>query len=124
MDTKPDVTDHFENVGNHGIQHRGSRSTQGVRASRMEEALAQENPQPLRKSFLKLYACIFVAYLCCATNGFDANTFGNYLQIYWWRSANSILGGLSAMPGFVDYFGINSGNQGLVAALVCPSILF
>lgn len=42
----------------------------------MEEALLQENPKALRKSFLKLYALIFVAYLCSATNGFDANTFG------------------------------------------------
>jgi hypothetical protein len=44
--------------------------------SRMQAALLKENPRPLRKSFLKLYCCIFVGYLCSATNGFDANTFG------------------------------------------------
>ncbi len=47
-----------------------------MRESRMEEALIQENPKAWRRSFVKLYACIFVGYLCSATNGFDANTFG------------------------------------------------
>ncbi|KAI0630724.1 general substrate transporter [Trametes polyzona] len=56
---------------------------------------------PLRASFLRLYGCLFVAYLCSATNGFDANTFG----------------GLSAIDTFVSYFGITPENQGLVAAL-------
>ncbi|KAI0651511.1 general substrate transporter [Trametes meyenii] len=66
-----------------------------------------ENPRepdavnPLRTSFLRLYGCLFVAYLCSATNGFDANTFG----------------GLSAIDPFVSYFGITPANQGLVAAL-------
>ena len=44
--------------------------------SRMQAALLKENPRPFRKSFLKLYCCIFVGYLCSATNGFDSNTFG------------------------------------------------
>lgn len=44
--------------------------------SRMEAALMRENPNPFRKSFLRMYACIFIGYLCSATNGFDANTFG------------------------------------------------
>lgn len=44
--------------------------------SRMEAALLRENPRPFRASFIKLYGCIFVGYLCCATNGFDSNTFG------------------------------------------------
>ncbi|CDO72080.1 hypothetical protein BN946_scf184962.g23 [Trametes cinnabarina] len=56
---------------------------------------------PLRPSFLSLYGCLFIAYLCSATNGFDANTFG----------------GLSAIDTFVSYFGITPENQGLVAAL-------
>lgn len=72
-----------------------------MHASRMEEALLLEKPHPFRKSFLRLYACIFIGYLCSATNGFDANTFG----------------GLSAIPSFTTFFGITSDNQGLVAAL-------
>lgn len=46
--------------------------------SRLTNAILEENPNPLRKSFLKLYGVVFVAYLCSATNGFDANTFGEY----------------------------------------------
>lgn len=72
-----------------------------VQDSRLARALLQENPNPLRRSFLKLYAVIFVAFLCSATNGYDANTYG----------------GLFAMDTFTNYFGINSNNQGLVAAL-------
>ncbi|KEF59366.1 uncharacterized protein A1O9_04210 [Exophiala aquamarina CBS 119918] len=101
MDNKVIDSSHSEDIEKHGNGQVGFRDNHGVLISRMEEALAQESPKPLRKSFLRLYGCIFVAYLCCATNGFDANTFG----------------GLSAMPGFVDYFGINKNNQGLVAAL-------
>ncbi|KKA23678.1 hypothetical protein T310_2269 [Rasamsonia emersonii CBS 393.64] len=71
------------------------------RESRMQAALLEDNPRPLRKSFLKLYLCIFVGYLCSATNGFDSNTFG----------------GLTAISSFTDYFGIDTNNQGLVAAL-------
>ncbi|KDQ50703.1 hypothetical protein JAAARDRAFT_141556 [Jaapia argillacea MUCL 33604] len=70
-------------------------------SARLEKALLEENPNPFRKSFLKLYGILFVAYLCSATNGFDANTFG----------------GLSAMTTFTSYFGITPNNQGLVAAL-------
>ncbi|KAI1612928.1 general substrate transporter [Exophiala viscosa] len=69
--------------------------------SRMQAALLRENPRVFRKSFLKLYGCLFVGYLCSATNGFDSNTFG----------------GLSAIPAFKKYFGITTSNQGLVAAL-------
>ena len=46
--------------------------------SRMQAALLKESPRPFRRSFLKLYCCIFVGYLCSATNGFDSNTFGKY----------------------------------------------
>lgn len=45
---------------------------------RMLEALKEDDPKPFRKSFLRLYACIFIGYLCSATNGFDSNTFGEY----------------------------------------------
>ncbi|EXJ53421.1 uncharacterized protein A1O5_13355 [Cladophialophora psammophila CBS 110553] len=104
MDTKTYDITHSEDVAAGRQQQHEYGDVQGtarIHASRMEEALLQEKPRPLRKSFLKLYACIFVAYLCSATNGFDANTFG----------------GLSAMPPFIDFFGINSNNQGLIAAL-------
>ena len=40
------------------------------------EATLEEDVNPLRRSFLRLYGCLFVAYLCAATNGYDANTFG------------------------------------------------
>ena len=43
---------------------------------RLAQLLLQEDVNPFRKSFLKLYGCLFVAYLCSATNGVDANTFG------------------------------------------------
>ncbi|KAL7807437.1 general substrate transporter [Trichoderma gracile] len=69
--------------------------------SRMQAALLRESPHVFRNSFLRLYGCIFVGYLCSATNGFDSNTFG----------------GLSAIPQFTKYFGITTQNQGLVAAL-------
>ncbi|TFK50630.1 general substrate transporter [Heliocybe sulcata] len=63
--------------------------------------LLDENAHPLRKSFLKLYAILFIAYLCSATNGLDANTYG----------------GLFALDTFTTYFGITTSNQGLIAAL-------
>ncbi|KAI8985678.1 general substrate transporter [Trametes punicea] len=64
-------------------------------------SITEAEVNPLRPSLLRLYGCLFVAYLCSATNGFDANTFG----------------GLSAINTFVSYFGITPNNQGLVAAL-------
>ncbi|KAH8801366.1 general substrate transporter [Xylogone sp. PMI_703] len=94
MDQKVDFHHEEDTVGGTVVQ-----ST--MVESRMEAALMRENPSPFRKSFLRMYACIFVGYLCSATNGFDANTFG----------------GLSAIPSFISYFGITTENQGLVAAL-------
>lgn len=47
-----------------------------VRSRAFAAALAQEQPHPFRKSFLRLYLCLAVAYMCSSTNGFDANTFG------------------------------------------------
>ncbi|KIH88827.1 hypothetical protein SPBR_06851 [Sporothrix brasiliensis 5110] len=92
------ATSHHEE-DSHSLKHA---TTQNIMTeSRMQAALLRENPRPFRKSFLKLYGCIFVGYLCCATNGFDSNTFG----------------GLSAIPQFTKYFGITTKNQGLVAAL-------
>ena len=48
----------------------------GVRSIALAQALAEEQPRPFRRSFLKLYLCLAVAYMCSSTNGFDANTFG------------------------------------------------
>ena len=79
MDTKTYNVKHSEDgVDQAHVEHEHG-GTARIHASRMEEALLQEKPRPLRKSFLKLYAVIFVAYLCSATNGFDANTFGQYI---------------------------------------------
>jgi len=47
-----------------------------IRSRALAAALAQEQPRPFRKSFLRLYLCLAVAYMCSSTNGFDANTFG------------------------------------------------
>jgi hypothetical protein len=80
MDSKVTDSNHFEDIDKSRTQDGEFQDGHGVLVSRMEEALAQEKPKPLRKSFLRLYACIFVAYLCCATNGFDANTFGTELE--------------------------------------------
>ncbi|KAI0793791.1 general substrate transporter [Fomes fomentarius] len=66
-----------------------------------DQGVLQENVNPFRKSFLRLYGCLFVAYLCAATNGYDGNTFG----------------GLSAIHTFTSYFGITTDNLGIVVAL-------
>lgn len=47
-----------------------------VRSRAFATALAEEQPRPFRKSLIKLYLCLAVAYMCSSTNGFDANTFG------------------------------------------------
>ncbi len=73
----------------------------GFRSVALAEALALENPRPFRKSFLRLYLCLFVAYMCSSTNGFDANTFG----------------GLSAEPDFANYFNLTPANNGAVVVL-------
>jgi hypothetical protein len=49
-----------------------------IRSRALAAALAQERPRPFRKSFLRLYLCLAVAYMCSSTNGFDANTFGKW----------------------------------------------
>ncbi|KAL1962654.1 hypothetical protein VTN77DRAFT_9288 [Rasamsonia byssochlamydoides] len=68
----------------------------GVRSVALAEVLAQENPRPFRKSFLKLYLCLAVAYMCSTTNGFDANTFEH---------------------DFATYFDLTPANNGAVVAL-------
>ena len=79
MDSKTGYTDYIEGVHKtqSGTSGHGETVLEGrIHESRMEAALMQEKPYAWRKSFLKLYAVIFVGYLCSATNGFDANTFG------------------------------------------------
>lgn len=95
---KIDLAGHYEDVDSVSKAPVIAQTT--IRDSRMTAAILAENPRPFRKSFLNLYVCIFVGYLCSATNGFDANTFG----------------GLTAMTSFTDYFGITPTNEGLVAA--------
>ena len=66
---------------NHAEESHGETvGERGMHESRMESAILQEKVRPFRKSFLKLYACILVGYLCSATNGFDGNTFGRALE--------------------------------------------
>ena len=49
---------------------------QGLETKPRLAQLLHEDVNPFSRSFLKLYGCLFVAYLCSATNGVDANTFG------------------------------------------------
>ncbi|KIJ69681.1 hypothetical protein HYDPIDRAFT_171710 [Hydnomerulius pinastri MD-312] len=68
----------------------------------MAEALLLEPPRFLSRTTFKLFACLFVTYLCSAQNGFDSNTFG----------------GVSAMPNFKAQFGTNiAATNGFLAAL-------
>jgi hypothetical protein len=80
------------------FEHRGTADTTSALAKAVEvrsRALAQEQPHPFRKSFLRLYLCLAVAYMCSSTNGFDANTFGTRLPLIS-ESSLTTLGGLSA----------------------------
>lgn len=75
---KPALVDHQEDVAD--LDKAPVIAETHMRESRMTAAILAENPKPFRPSFLRLYACIFVGYLCSATNGFDANTFGSFVQ--------------------------------------------
>ncbi|KZT30214.1 general substrate transporter [Neolentinus lepideus HHB14362 ss-1] len=73
-----------------------------LKDSQLASALLEERPSPYSFRMLKLWACLFVAYMCSAQNGFDANTFG----------------GVSAMPNFKKQFGVDQGTtQGFLAAI-------
>ncbi|TFK51357.1 hypothetical protein OE88DRAFT_1629880 [Heliocybe sulcata] len=73
-----------------------------LKGSRLASALLEERPSPYSFRMLRLWACLFVAYMCSAQNGFDANTFG----------------GVSAMPNFKKQFGVDQGTtQGFLAAI-------
>ena len=70
--------------------------------SAMAQALLLDPPRFWSRTTLKLFACLFVTYLCSAQNGFDSNTFG----------------GVSAMPNFKAQFGTNiAATNGFLAAL-------
>jgi sugar porter (SP) family MFS transporter len=75
---------------------------EAVFSAAMAEALHKDPPRPWSKNMLQLYLVLCVGYLCSATSGFDANTFG----------------GLLAMPEFTSYFLDRGGSlEGLVTSL-------
>jgi MFS family permease len=101
------------------FEHRetaDATSTLARAAEVRSRALAQEQPHPFRKSFLRLYLCLAVAYMCSSTNGFDANTFGTRLPFIS-ESSLTTLGGLSAEKNFPTYFDLTPPNNGAVVAL-------
>ncbi|KZT57251.1 general substrate transporter [Calocera cornea HHB12733] len=61
----------------------------------LQQVLIDEPPHPFSWPMLRLYGCLWCAYLCSMTNGFDANTFG----------------GFTAMQTFMDYFGVYGGSE-------------
>ncbi|OAA55496.1 General substrate transporter [Niveomyces insectorum RCEF 264] len=99
--TGTEPTKHVESAAGDEGTKSGPDSPGRNGSTALAMALAEENPRPFRKSFLKLYLCLAVAYMCSSTNGFDANTFG----------------GLSAEPEFARYFNLTAQNNGAVVAL-------
>ena len=73
---KANPSQHVENQPDEDLKGSALRGTKRIRSVALAEALAYENPRPWRKSFIRLYMCLAVAYMCSSTNGFDANTFG------------------------------------------------
>ena len=62
-----DATHEASDENQHGEESNSTATvnamiTTRIHASRMEEALLQEKPNPWRKSLLRLYACIFIQY--------------------------------------------------------------
>lgn len=51
---------------------------QQIRSRALAVALAEENPKPFRRSFLKLYMCLFFAYMCSTTTGFGESEVTTY----------------------------------------------
>jgi len=51
---------------------------QQIRSRALAAALAEENPKPFRRSFLKLYMCLFFAYMCSSTTGFGKSAVTTY----------------------------------------------
>lgn len=80
--SKATPVEHVENQEDRGpdkLEHAAQATN--VRSVAFAEALALENARPFRKSFLRLYLCLLVAYMCSSTNGFDANTFGEPVPV-------------------------------------------
>ncbi|ANB13391.1 glucose-inactivated glycerol proton symporter STL1 [Sugiyamaella lignohabitans] len=104
VDTKVTSTHDVEYVDDVSIDEniKGNVQEAQVFSAAMEEALRKDKPQPWSKGMIKLYLILAVGYLCSATNGFDANTFG----------------GVLAMPNFNDFFNSHGGStQGLIASI-------
>jgi sugar porter (SP) family MFS transporter len=81
---------------------KGQVEERQVFSAAMAEALAKDPPRPYSKSMIKLYLILCVGYMCSATSGFDANTFG----------------GILAMPNFTEYFNSRGGStEGLITSL-------
>lgn len=90
--------DHFENSSDKDVTH--VVSTQ--KDSRLAEVLLKEKPNLRSLTTFKLFAVLFVSYLCNAQNGFDSSTFG----------------GISDLPNFQAQFGTNiASNVGFLAAI-------
>ncbi|KZT51093.1 general substrate transporter [Calocera cornea HHB12733] len=68
---------------------------------RLADVLLLDPPNPWAPHMLRLYAVLFISYLCATTNGFDSNTFG----------------GLLATQTFLDHFRINDKNEGVITAI-------
>jgi hypothetical protein len=107
---------------------------QEIRSRALAAALAAENPRPFRKSLLKLYMCLFFAYMCSSTTGFGRSS--EDLALYFtdcfdrWQYFRVVgddqmalmrqlipSSGLSAEPDFKKYFNLTPANQGLTVAM-------
>ena len=89
-----------------GVNSRAITSSTRIVATQKDspisEVLLLERPKFLSWSIFRLFACLFVTYLCNAQNGFDSNTFG----------------GVSDMPNFKQQFGTNiASTTGFLAAI-------
>ena len=63
--------------------------TQNVRAAvQLAEDVSTTRYSPWTRSMWRLYGCLMIAYLCGCLNGYDG----------------SLMGGLNAMPTYLDYF--------------------
>lgn len=103
QDEKISATEMFEDVAEkRDKQGKVIKVLATQKDSPMAEALLIERPKFVSPSIFRLFGCLFVAYLCSAQNGFDANTFG----------------GVSDMPNFKAQFGTNiASTTGFLAAI-------
>lgn len=103
QDEKISATEMFEDVAEkRDKQGKVIKVLATQKDSPMAEALLIERPKFVSPSIFRLFGCLFVAYLCSAQNGFDANTFG----------------GVSDMPNFKAQFSTNiASTTGFLAAI-------